>query len=475
MRRYVCVDDVGKVVNPLIVEGQVHGGLAQGIAQALFEEADYDEQGTLVTGTFVDYTLPSAADLPSFTTDRTETPATTNPLGVKGVGEAGTIASTPAIVNGVLDAMRHLGVTDIEMPCTPQRVWRAIQDGAGPCHAGDAGRHPLAGRRPRLDRPEQPAGRRGPVIPAPFDYVRPGTVDEAVAALGQAGEDAQDPRRRAEPHPGAAAAAGRAVHADRPRRDPRAAGHPRRRRPDRDRGDGAAPRRHARRRWSSEHVALLAQATATVADNQVRHRGTLGGALAHADPAGDLGGVALALEAEFVDRRAGRHAARCRADEFFVDYFTTALGEDEILTEVRFPKYTGWGSHYEKFNRTAQSWSMVAIAAAVRVEGGTIAEARVGLTNMGPTPMRARGVEEALVGQPATAEAVRAAAQRVTEGTAAPSDADAAADYREHLARVLTGRAVLAAAGSTFLDRSCRTPVPVPGTGVRAFSAEEAA
>jgi aerobic carbon-monoxide dehydrogenase large subunit len=131
LRSYVCVDDVGVAVNPLLIEGQVHGGLAQGIAQALFEEANYDEQGTLVTGTFVDYTLPSAADLPSFTTDRTETPSTTNPLGVKGVGEAGTIASTPAIVNGVIDAVRHLGVADVEMPCTPQRVWRAIQAGQG--------------------------------------------------------------------------------------------------------------------------------------------------------------------------------------------------------------------------------------------------------------------------------------------------------------------------------------------------------
>lgn len=131
LRHYVCVDDVGVPVNPLIIEGQVHGGLAQGIAQALFEEANYDEQGTLVNGTFVDYTLPSATDLPSFTTDRTETPATTNPLGVKGVGEAGTIASTPAIVNGVIDAIRHLGVDEVEMPCTPQRVWRAIQDGQG--------------------------------------------------------------------------------------------------------------------------------------------------------------------------------------------------------------------------------------------------------------------------------------------------------------------------------------------------------
>ncbi|MFC5948789.1 xanthine dehydrogenase family protein molybdopterin-binding subunit [Pseudonocardia lutea] len=131
LRHYVCVDDIGNVVNPLIAEGQVHGGLAQGIAQALFEEANYDDQGTLVNGTFVDYTLPSAADLPSFTTEIVSTPATSNPLGVKGVGEAGTIASTPAIVNGVLDALRPLGVTDIEMPTTSQRVWRAIQEARG--------------------------------------------------------------------------------------------------------------------------------------------------------------------------------------------------------------------------------------------------------------------------------------------------------------------------------------------------------
>lgn len=129
LRSYVCVDDVGVVVNPLIVEGQVHGGLAQGIAQALFEEAVHDESGTLTTGTFADYLLPSAADLPSFTTARTETPSTTNPLGAKGVGEAGTIASTPAVVNAVIDAVRHLGVDEIEMPMTPMRVWHAIQHG----------------------------------------------------------------------------------------------------------------------------------------------------------------------------------------------------------------------------------------------------------------------------------------------------------------------------------------------------------
>jgi carbon-monoxide dehydrogenase large subunit len=136
LRSYVCVDDVGAVVNPMIVEGQVHGGLAQGIAQALFEEAVHDESGTLMTGTLADYLVPSAADLPSFTTDRTETRSTTTELGVKGVGEAGTIASTPAVVNAIVDAVRHMGVNDVRMPCTPMRVWQAIhggsQDAAGP-------------------------------------------------------------------------------------------------------------------------------------------------------------------------------------------------------------------------------------------------------------------------------------------------------------------------------------------------------
>jgi len=131
LKKYVAVDDVGKVVNPLVVEGQVHGGVAQGIAQALFEEAVYDAEGNLVTGTMVDYLVPSAADLPSFTTDRTETPSTTNPLGVKGVGEAGTIASTPAVVNAVVDALRPRGVNDVQMPCTPMHVWQAMEAAKG--------------------------------------------------------------------------------------------------------------------------------------------------------------------------------------------------------------------------------------------------------------------------------------------------------------------------------------------------------
>ena len=116
-----------RIVNPLIAHGQIHGGLMQGISQALFEEAVYDDQGTLVSGSFVDYTLPTAADAISFDIDNTVSPSTTNSLGAKGVGEAGTIASTPAVVNAVVDAVRHLGINDIRMPCTPQRVYTAIQ------------------------------------------------------------------------------------------------------------------------------------------------------------------------------------------------------------------------------------------------------------------------------------------------------------------------------------------------------------
>jgi carbon-monoxide dehydrogenase large subunit len=149
MRKYTCCDDIGNIINPMIVAGQVHGGLVQGIAQALWEEAVYDDQGTLVSGSFVDYLLPTAADTISFDVVHADEPSvcTTNTLGTKGVGEAGTIASTPAVVNAVVDAIRHLGVDDIQMPCTPERVWRALNDGgkggstegAAMPHFGDEG------------------------------------------------------------------------------------------------------------------------------------------------------------------------------------------------------------------------------------------------------------------------------------------------------------------------------------------------
>ncbi len=197
-----------------------------------------------------------------------------------------------------------------------------------------------------------------------------------------------------------------------------------------------------------EHAPLIAQATQTVADPQVRHRGTFGGALAHADPAGDLGAVALALDCEFIAAGPGGER-RIAAADFFLDYLTTALQPDELLTAVRVPKLgPGWSSHYEKFNRVAQAWSIVAVAALVQRTNGSISQARIGLTNMGPTPLRAVAVEHALAGADASPAAVGAAAEQAAEGTSAPSDLSGKSDYREHLARVLTKRAVLAAAGS---------------------------
>ena len=134
--RWVAVDDCGTAINPMLIDGQVHGGVAHGIGQALYEQVVYDAEGQLVTGSFVDYALPTAAELPSFETDRTETPSPVNSLGVKGVGEAGTIAASPAVLNAVVDALRPLGVDYIDMPLTPMRVWQAIDaakgNGAGP-------------------------------------------------------------------------------------------------------------------------------------------------------------------------------------------------------------------------------------------------------------------------------------------------------------------------------------------------------
>jgi carbon-monoxide dehydrogenase large subunit len=127
--RYIAVDDLGTVINPQIVDGQIHGGVTQGIAQALFEEAVYDDQGNLVTGSMVNYLVPTAAELPSYEVDRTAAPSPTHPLGAKGVGETGTIAATPAVINAVIDALSPYGVTDIDMPATPERVWRAMQEG----------------------------------------------------------------------------------------------------------------------------------------------------------------------------------------------------------------------------------------------------------------------------------------------------------------------------------------------------------
>lgn len=197
----------------------------------------------------------------------------------------------------------------------------------------------------------------------------------------------------------------------------------------------------------NSHCSLLAATTSTVGDPAIRHRGTFGGSLAHADPAGDLPAAAVALDAEMVIH-GPTGERRVPANDFFVDYLTTAIGADEILVAVRVPKLgAGWGSHYEKFNRTAQAWAIVGVAVAVRVADGTIEQARVGLANMGNTPVRARAVESSIQGAPATREAVADAAARADEGTEPPVDLHGQADYRRHLARVLTERALAKAAG----------------------------
>jgi carbon-monoxide dehydrogenase large subunit len=127
--KYVAVDDCGNVINPMLVEGQVHGGIVQGVAQALYEEVVYDENGQLLTGTLMDYAVPRAHDFPEFELDRTVTPSPVNPLGVKGVGEAGTIGSAPAVVNAVVDALAPFGVTHVDMPLRPEKIWKILKGG----------------------------------------------------------------------------------------------------------------------------------------------------------------------------------------------------------------------------------------------------------------------------------------------------------------------------------------------------------
>ncbi|MFA9443787.1 xanthine dehydrogenase family protein subunit M [Egicoccus sp. AB-alg6-2] len=193
-----------------------------------------------------------------------------------------------------------------------------------------------------------------------------------------------------------------------------------------------------------QHCGVLAHVTAMVGDAQVRHRGTIGGALAHGDAAGDLPATALALDATFVCQGPGGQREVAAAD-FFVDYLDTALEDAEVLTEVRFPRLDGaWGWRYEKFVRVSQAWAIVGSVAIVRRDDGHVGEARVGLTNMATVPVRARAVEQALAG--AGTDAIRRAAESAAEGTSPSADLNASPAYREHLARVLTRRALEAAA-----------------------------
>lgn len=277
------------------------------------------------------------------------------------------------------------------------------------------------------------------MIPARFDYVRAGSVDEAIAALTEHGDEAKllagghsllplMKLRLADP----------AVVVDLGRvEDLRGV---------REDGDalaiGSMTTHHAvvHDELVRRHAPVLAEIAATVGDPQVRHRGTLGGAVAHGDAAGDLPAAMLALRADLVAQGPGGRRT-IPAEDFFAGYLETALADDEVLVEVRIPKLgEGWGGRYAKFNRVAQAWAIVGSCALVRRDNGSIAEARVTLTNMGSTPVRARQTEEALAG--ASRDAIPDAAALAAEGTEPPTDLNAQPDYRRHLARVLTRRAL---------------------------------
>jgi carbon-monoxide dehydrogenase medium subunit len=279
------------------------------------------------------------------------------------------------------------------------------------------------------------------VIPPEFDYVAPETLADALSALSGGGEDAK------------VLAGG---HSLLPLMKLRLAAPtllvdlrkvPGLRGVQRENGQWriGAMTRHADMQGNAD-LGPVGQATALIADQQVRNRGTIGGSLAHGDPASDLPTVFLACEGSLTVVGAGGTREVAAAD-MFEDYLTTAVGEGEIVTEVRVPSFDGWGSSYVKFTRRAEDWAMVAVCAMVKKAGdGSVEDVRVALTNMGSTPLRAGAVEDALRGK--GTDAIAAAAEQAAEGTEPPGDLNATPDYKRHLARVLTRRALEEAAAA---------------------------
>ncbi|HLY49288.1 MAG TPA: xanthine dehydrogenase family protein subunit M [Solirubrobacteraceae bacterium] len=193
-------------------------------------------------------------------------------------------------------------------------------------------------------------------------------------------------------------------------------------------------------------LGIVSAAAATIADAQVRNRGTIGGSLAHGDPASDLPAVMLVTEASVTLQGSDSQRSLAAAD-LFRDYLETAVASDEVLTEIHLPAMDGWGWGYQKFNRRSEDWAMVAVSAVVKTNDGQVEDVRVGLTNMGSVPLRAAALEAALRGQPANAESIARAALQAAEGTDPPPDLNASAEYKRHLARVLARRALERAAG----------------------------
>ncbi|HTT29414.1 MAG TPA: xanthine dehydrogenase family protein subunit M [Solirubrobacteraceae bacterium] len=280
------------------------------------------------------------------------------------------------------------------------------------------------------------------MIPAEFDYTAPETLDDAIKALTDGGEDAKllagghsllplMKLRLAAP----------SLLVDL-RKVPGLHGI--------QREDGTwrigALTAHAELEHTAD-LGVVARAAGTIADPQVRNRGTIGGSLAHGDPASDLPAVMMICDASVTLQSAGGQQRSVSANELFRNYLETAIEPTEVMTEVRMPAYDGWGYSYQKFNRRSEDWAMVAVSVLVKQTGDVCEDVRVGLTNMASTPIRAKAVEDALRGQPLNADSIGNAAQQAAEGTDPPADLNASADYKRHLARVLTRRALEQAAG----------------------------
>jgi aerobic carbon-monoxide dehydrogenase medium subunit len=279
------------------------------------------------------------------------------------------------------------------------------------------------------------------VIPSSFDYVAPESLEEAIRALSEGGEDAK-------PLAGG--------HSLLPlmklrlafptllvdlRRVPGLTGI------ERENGSFRVGAMTTHHQVATGGLGLASAAAATIADQQVRNRGTIGGSLAHGDTAGDLPAVLLAYEGE-VTARGPNGERTIAASELFVDYLTTALAPDEVLTQARLPSMDGYGFAYDKFNRRHEDWAMVAVCALVKkADDGSCEDVRIGLTHMGSTPLRASAAEQALRGQGLDGDSIARAAEQAAEGTQPPGDLNATPDYKRHLARTLTRRALREAAG----------------------------
>ncbi len=279
------------------------------------------------------------------------------------------------------------------------------------------------------------------MIPAQFDYVAPETLEEAIRALADGGPDAK------------LLAGG---HSLLPLMKLRLAApsllidlrkvpglHGIQRENGSWRIGALTPHRELE---YTRELGLVSRTAGTIADPQVRNRGTIGGSLAHGDPASDLPAVMLVCEASVTLQGPGGQRM-VPANELFRDYMETAVGEEEVLTEVRLPAMDGWGFAYQKFNRRSEDWAMVAVSALVKRSGDVCEDVRIGLTNMASVPLRADAVEQALRGHSLSAESIARAAEQAAEGTDPPSDLNASSDYKRHLARVLCRRVLAEAAG----------------------------